>query len=84
MRLRLSRVSHAHYVFLARLVDAVLPPLAAFDFVSCDMISDVVVVAVVCFDLPSLSLFESYNDREEDGGDVDVDVRVVMSAGESE
>ena len=77
----MSRVSHAHYPFLARLVDAVLPPLAAFGFVSCAIMLDV----AVCFDLLSLSLFPSYNERDDDGIVVgDCGVSVVVSIGESD
>ena len=85
----MSRVSHAHYPLLARLVVGVLPPLAAFDFVSCAIMLDVavVVVVVVCV-LPSFSLlllFVSYNnDRDEDGEDEDVDVICITSAGDAE
>ena len=83
----MSRVSHAHYPLLARLVVGVLPPLAAFDFVSCAIMLDVAVVVVVCV-LPSFSLlllFVSYNnDRDEDGEDEDVDVICITSAGDAE
>ena len=81
----MSRVSHAHYPLLARLVVGVLPPLAAFDFVSCAIMLDVAVVVVCVLPSFSLLLFVSYNnDRDEDGEDEDVDVICITSAGDAE